>query len=266
MALLPLAWLSSSPGVVGVPVRGVGDHFPIDIDDYAYQLQGYGADLGVIGASRFDLVVIDYARYGDGDSEWPAAQIESLKQDGPCGRRVVLAYLSIGEAETYRYYWDDAWIAAAGLPTAVAPAWLGGFNPDFPDNYKVRFWHKAWRKILFGVKSGAGKSYLDRIIGAGFDGVYLDIIDAFEFWGSSENGGNDERRQAAADMVKLVKKLSKYARKKRNVPFFLTIPPDDSSERLGDHRGLVVSRCLRSREGSREAASQVLQADRRDRR
>ncbi|MCD6345902.1 MAG: hypothetical protein J7L96_00635 [Bacteroidales bacterium] len=35
-----------------------------------------------------------------------------------------------------------------------------------------------WKKILLEQED----SYLDKIMAAGFDGVYLDIIDAFEYW------------------------------------------------------------------------------------
>lgn len=199
--------------------------FPAPVDDWAYQLQGYGNDLSKIEASAFDLVVIDYSRFGDGPSEWSAAAIEALRNNGPCGRRTVLAYMSVGEAETYRYYWKDTWIDEDGaLVPGEAPGWLGPFNRAYPDNYKVRYWHRSWQRIIFGVATGPGKSYLDRIIDQGFDGVYLDIIDAFEFWGPDEIDGNNERRQAPSDMVRLVRKLAKYARQTRGIENFLIVP------------------------------------------
>jgi cysteinyl-tRNA synthetase len=60
------------------------------------------------------------------------------------------------------------------------PAWLLGENPDWPGNHKVRYWDSAWQSIIYGNDS----SYLKRIINAGFDGVYLDLIDAFEYFES----------------------------------------------------------------------------------
>ena len=48
-------------------------------------------------------------------------------------RSMVLAYLSIGEAEDYRGYWDPSWVDASGVPIpGVAPAWLGAENPECP--------------------------------------------------------------------------------------------------------------------------------------
>ena len=40
------------------------------------------------------------------------------------------------------------------------------------------YWTKSWRDILFGSKD----SYLDKILNAGFDGVYLDVVDAYEYF------------------------------------------------------------------------------------
>ena len=53
-------------------------------------------------------------------------------------------------------------------------------NPDWAGNYKVRYWDPEWQTII----SGAPDSYLGKIQAAGFDGVYLDIIDAFEYFES----------------------------------------------------------------------------------
>ena len=43
---------------------------------------------------------------------------------------------------------------------------------------KVRYWQKEWHDILLG-SSGA---YLDKILAAGFDGSFLDVIDAYEYF------------------------------------------------------------------------------------
>jgi cysteinyl-tRNA synthetase len=58
------------------------------------------------------------------------------------------------------------------------PAWIEEENPDWPGNYKVRYWMEEWQRILMGRDD----SCLDRIMDAGFDGVYLDIIDAFWYF------------------------------------------------------------------------------------
>jgi len=214
-----------SVSALAAPPTPVGRR-ALDVQDWGYQLQGY--NLGKVRDSRFDLLVIDYSTTGDASGELTAAQVRMLQMGGPCGRRLVLAYMSIGEAEDYRFYWDNAWVDAKGNPTGVAPAWLGPTNPDWPGNYKVRYWQRPWQRLIYGTRSGAAESYLDRIIDAGFDGVYLDVVDAFEYWGPREIEGNDQRRKAPADMVRFVKRLARYARNKRRLPDFFVVPQNGS--------------------------------------
>lgn len=84
---------------------------------------------------------------------------------------MVIAYMSIGEAEEYRYYWNENW-------SEGSPEWLEKENPQWDGNYKVRYWNKNWQDIIFGTES----SYVKKILDAGFDGAYLDIVDAYEYY------------------------------------------------------------------------------------
>lgn len=126
------------------------------------------AFLAALQGTNYDVVLIDL--FFDGTELLPA-DIASLKTKLNGGARLVICYMSIGEAEDYRYYWNAAWKPGN-------PEWLGPVNPDWGGNYKVRYWYPEWQEIIFGNDS----SYLKKIIDAGFDGVYLDIIDAFEYW------------------------------------------------------------------------------------
>jgi len=171
---------------------------------FLYQLQNL--DVAQAGASPFDLVVADYSLDGSGSTKLSTADVATLRNGG----RVALAYLSIGEAENYRFYWQASWHPGS-------PAWLGPADPSYPDNFKVRYWDPAWQSVIFGA-SGA---YLDQIIDQGFDGVYLDVIDAFEFWGPD---GNNERPTAAQDMVDFVTAIATYARVTRGKPDFQVFP------------------------------------------
>jgi cysteinyl-tRNA synthetase len=173
------------------------------VDDFAYQLQG--VDLGELGATRFDLAVIDYSRDGSDDARFTAAEIAQLKAS-PGGTKLVLAYMSIGEAEDYRWYWQETWDADHdGTPDAGAPAWLGPSNPDWPGNYKVRYWEPEWQQVILG-----GSGYLAKVVAAGFDGVYLDVIDAYEYWGPGGESGL-ERPTAEQEMVDFVRLIAAAA-------------------------------------------------------
>ncbi len=180
-----------------------------DINDFTYQLQEI--DLDAIGDTKFDLVVIDYSSDGSESGRFSTEEIDALKNSTGVSKRV-LAYMSIGEAENYRFYWEESWDADKdGQPDTDAPAWLGPSNPDWPGNYKVRYWEPEWQSIIFGSST----SYLDKIIESGFDGVYLDIIDAYEYWGSDGESGED-RETAEQEMVDFVVKISEYAKGKNS--------------------------------------------------
>lgn len=97
--------------------------------------------------------------------------IQMLKIKANGGKRLVICYMSIGEAEDYRYYWDVDW-------KKNKPFWLDEENQNWAGNYKVKYWDPNWQKIILGSEG----SYLDKIIVSDFDGVYLDIIDGFEYF------------------------------------------------------------------------------------
>lgn len=183
---------------------------PSEIRTWAYWLQDI--DLNQLAASSYDLVVIDYSADGSQNEAFSSEQIAALKSSG----KIVLSYLSIGEAEEARFYFRSSWLRN-GRKTTNAPRWLSHSNPNFPDNFKVHFWDRKWQRVIFGNPSGNNQSYLDRILSAGFDGVYLDIIDAFEDRKLSRvmlpNGKRRGIRKNARDMAQFVLLLSKYARR-----------------------------------------------------
>ncbi len=97
--------------------------------------------------------------------------VSSLKAKANGSKRLVIAYLSIGEAEDYRYYWKEEW-------NTNPPSWLVEQNPNWPGNYKVKYWDKEWQSIIYGNEN----SYLEKILDSGFDGAYLDVVDAFQYF------------------------------------------------------------------------------------
>lgn len=121
---------------------------------------------------RCDWLVIDPSYDGSAAGRWQRAEIAALTTGTV---RRVLAYLSIGEAENYRAYWRREWdVNRRGHPDAGSPQWPCGQNPEWAGNYRVRYWDKEWQAIIL--------QEVDRIVAAGFDGLYLDIVDAFEFF------------------------------------------------------------------------------------
>jgi cysteinyl-tRNA synthetase len=121
-----------------------------------------------VTSTNYDLLIMDL--FFD-EEPFTSAEVESLKNKANGGKRLVICYLSIGEAEDYRYYWKSSWKKGD-------PEWLYRENPDWEGNYKVKYWMDEWKGIIYGHDN----SYLNKVLDAGFDGVYLDIIDAFEYF------------------------------------------------------------------------------------
>ncbi len=129
-------------------------------DSYLRSMRNSNADVLIIDAFYHKRVL-------------STRQLRILKKKKSGNRRLVLAYLSIGEAEDYRYYWKASW-------RNNPPPFLTKENPNWEGNYKVKYWMESWKEIICGNEDGKGfnSSYLKKIIDAGFDGVYLDILDA----------------------------------------------------------------------------------------
>lgn len=185
---------------------------------WGYQLQNI--DLEKLNQAEHDVLVIDYSSKGDEDNEFSTLDISRLKTNPDGSRRIVLAYLSIGEAEEYRFYWEEDW-------GRNPPSWLDEMNPDWPTNYLVRYWDPDWQSLILDEPDG----YLHRIMSVGFDGVYLDRVDSYQAWAD---------RIAGADqlMHNFVRRLVAEGRKRH--PNFLIVQ-QNAEALLVDrkHRGLI---------------------------
>ena len=120
-----------------------------------------------LSKTDYDLIIMDL--FDKDGTPFTGAEVEKLKKKSTGAKRLVVCYMSIGEAEEYRYYWKSGW--KTGNPDFIYKE-----NPNWKGNYTVKYWVKDWQDIIYGNDS----SYLKKIVDAGFDGVYLDIIDAFE--------------------------------------------------------------------------------------
>lgn len=242
-AVVALSWCGAgtTTGCVRTaPGGGGGAEQPDDTQvepSLLYVLQPEALTTEELVAAGFGWLVLEPSRNGLPSGELTASEITDLRTGGPCGGKIVLAYLSIGEAESYRSYFDPGWLDEDGAPIAgVAPAWLGPSNPDFPGNFKVRYWDPGWQSLILGTPDGNEATPLDRILNAGFDGVYLDIVDAYDFWSSVEGGNELTRREARARMIAWVGAIAAYARQTRGAADFLVFP-QNAADILADDDG-----------------------------
>ncbi|WP_191090125.1 MJ1477/TM1410 family putative glycoside hydrolase [Histidinibacterium aquaticum] len=178
-----------------------GSCYP-EMNSWSIGLQG--ADPDEVAQSAADLVIIDYSKTGTDEGAYSPRDVRRMQTRPDGGRRLVLAYINVGEIETYRSYWQEAW-------NTRPPAWILGPNPNWPKHFYVRYWDPEWRNIILRGPD----AFLNRIIDAGFDGVMVDGSDTFEL-------RQAQRPSAPAEMVDLLAELADVAH--RRSPGFLVIP------------------------------------------
>ena len=81
----------------------------------------------------------DATSAGGATRQYSAAELNVMRGGTD---RLMVSYLSIGEAEDDRPYWQASW-------NNNPPSWMSGSNPEWPDNFKVKYWDPAWQKIMF---------------------------------------------------------------------------------------------------------------------
>ncbi len=128
--------------------------------------------INALAATNYDLLIVDL--YYD-DRPLTREETARLKRKAHGGQRLLLSYMSVGEAADYRPYWQSAW-------TNERPHWLAGANPEWPGSYKARYWSQEWHDLLYGSPN----AYLDMIMAAGFDGAFLDVMDAWQYFRENE--------------------------------------------------------------------------------
>ncbi len=141
-----------------------------DIQNFLYLINADDYDtkkelVDKVADSNFDLILIDlyYLSF-----PYTKADLERLKVKKNGGKRLVICYLNIGAAENWRSYWQPGWKKGN-------PKWLKKNYKGYDNEIYVEFWEPAWQKMMFGND----ESYLKKIINAGFDGVFLDNVEAY---------------------------------------------------------------------------------------
>lgn len=173
-----MKWLLLLAGVLSCTSK------PFKPSRWGIQLQGYeGTDsLVKIKESPADLWVMDYMVDG---KELTKTQTDLLRND----HKMMISYMSIGEAEEYRFYYPK-------MPKDLK----GPSNPDFPNNFTVNYWDPRWQDIFLSKEDG----YLKRIMDGGFNGVFMDIIDAFERFPDK-----DQKAEQMADFIVRISEAAK---------------------------------------------------------
>lgn len=132
----------------------------------------YTGDASPEQLKPFHLVVLD------SDSHPP---LDLLKGRG----RELLGYLSLGEIESHRTYFEAA--KAEGLLLRENPAWPGSFSVDFRD--------PRWRRRVI-------QHLVPAILASGFNGIFLDTLDDAAALERADPQKYRGMMTAAADLVR----------------------------------------------------------------
>jgi cysteinyl-tRNA synthetase len=194
---------------------------------WGYQLSDI--KLEELARAPYDLLVVDATTGLATGRRFGVSEVDRLKRKPDGARRLVISYLSVGEAEDYRpeYF-------AKEYMEEDAPDWLMHENKDWKGNRIIAFCSEGWQQTILGDEMGRSvynsvdPSPLYRLLELGFDGVFLDRVDVYQEVG--KRCPDAERR-----MVDFVVRLAAHARKKN--PHFMVIV--QNGEELLKHRRMI---------------------------
>jgi cysteinyl-tRNA synthetase len=197
------------------------------VRSWGYQLANL--DVEEAAASPYDLLVIDATTGHAAGRHFRRDEIERLKKKPDGSPRIVVSYLSIGEAEDHR---PDYFVSE--YLSEDPPDWLLSENPRWKGNRSVRFCYESWQRTIVGDERGRSvynsvdPSPLQRLVELGFDGVYLDRVDIYAEL-------EQECPDGARTMIDFVARIAAHAR--RTDPGFIVIL--QNAEELVRHKKMM---------------------------
>ena len=201
---------------------------------FMYQLQNteQEQDLNALAQTEYDILVLEPVITLKGEQSFLLAEALNRLRHTPEGkRRLLLAYADIGEAEDYRSYWKRNWRAPRkhrkGKPSFILAADPDGWSGDYP----VAYWDKAWKKLWLG-----SSGIVQRLAAAGFDGIYLDWIAAYEL-PAVRKEARRKRKNPAVEIVRFINEIRRQGQSVtpdflvigQNAPELLNAAPEYSS-------------------------------------
>jgi len=130
---------------------------------------------------------------------------------------IVLAYIDMGQAEDWRWYWKDGWEIGN-------PEWVLGEDPnEWEGNFPVAFWTNTWSNIV--IYGHEGMSHVGVTLQLGFDGIYMDWVEAFSH-DDVVNFADDRDIDTAEAMFDFIAGIRTHAR--RTNPNYLVIAQNAS--------------------------------------
>jgi cysteinyl-tRNA synthetase len=185
-------------GTASGSISGAGTTVPL-LNKALYYLSDVDPAQVAAHATSFDVKCFDpTADGGVGNTFWSSAQVAAARG----GHGICLAYFDCGGLEPGRYYYDATTRAISSYPAA-----------DEWGEYAIEFWTTTWLNIT--------TAWVDKAMAAGFDGIYLDVVDGFGgTWVVSRApaiGGSAAGTGAAAgkQMIAYIQNVRNYCQTKK---------------------------------------------------
>jgi cysteinyl-tRNA synthetase len=181
-----------------------------DVKTFAYLIQNVDTDANMreLRQSHYDLYILEPCVTEKGNSDF---MISSLIDDIRNYNRsyyfkdpIILAYVDIGQAEDWRWYWKNKWRPGR-------PEWIVTVDPDdWEGCYPVAYWYPEWEDIV--IYGSNGMSHLQVALQNGFDGIYMDWVEGFSDEYVIEKAEDDGINDTAAAMFDFIEKIRQFAR------------------------------------------------------
>ncbi|AYB51045.2 endo alpha-1,4 polygalactosaminidase [Ralstonia solanacearum] len=170
---------STAAAAAAVTVCGANSTSPLaGVRTWMYQLQDLltDAQINALDAQPYDMVVVEAGNTVKTQEKFnTAGMVTRLRTKADGSPRKVIAYIDIGQAESFRTYWiDNQW----KTPTATKPGvpdFILTVDPDgWADDYPVAYWDQRWQDLWLGTNGAVAQ-----LAREGFDGVYLDWVEGY---------------------------------------------------------------------------------------
>jgi cysteinyl-tRNA synthetase len=180
-----------------------------DVKTFSYLLQNVDSNeiQKELGESHYDMYILEPCVTEKGNETFPIRSLIEEIRNYNCTtynkEPIILAYVDIGQAEDWRWYWQNKWEPGR-------PEWIVTVDPDdWEGCYPVAYWYPEWEDIV--IYGAYGMSHLEAILQYDFDGIYMDWVEAFSDQVVIEKAEDDGIDDTATAMFDFIEKIRRYA-------------------------------------------------------
>lgn len=156
----------------------------------------FASALELVRQSSADLIIL---------GNYPLGTSVSRTNGDALSEKLVVGYIDTGE---YTGSFPKS------LLGTIPPGFFGEAVPGYHNLYSVQFWQPQWRAVIY--------AQIDDLIAGGYDGVFLDVLDAFTTWLPGNSRGNVPYANVAQEQANLLADIRRYVDGKHLAkPFYL---------------------------------------------